>query len=324
MSRMASVSPDPSVTRPMGLHAAGSSEPGGRPSIGTHTTAATTTMPTRSRKEQPVAVSTAHVSSPAVPTLFSTEVADRLTADHITCLAAGSVGSVRIRKFFNSGQCLEIMRALETYEMGNYDEQLVQPRIAKLGPAAYDFYGDGKLHDEYWEHAVQSTRVRSGLLDGNDPLAAAAKVLAQAWDDEVRPATSGGRDMFAGMIREINNGARMHFDEVIREFVGVLDQSPIAQIAFNCHLSTPFKGGEAVVYRRRWSPRDESQRDGYGYDRALVEGEPSAIVRADLGDAVLFDPRNYHLVEPVEGGGRRLTLSFFIGVTGRGPLCLWS
>ncbi|GGO95583.1 2OG-Fe(II)-dependent halogenase WelO5 family protein [Wenjunlia tyrosinilytica] len=269
-------------------------------------------------------MSTAHVSSPAIPTLFSTEVADRLTADHITSLAAGSVGSVRIRNFFDSDQCVEVMRALETCEMGTYDEQLVQPRIAKLGPAAYDFYGDGKLHDAYWEHAEQSTRVRSRLLNGSDPLDIAAKTLAEVWGDEVRPATSGGRDMFAGMIREINNGARMHFDEVIREFGGVMDQSPIAQIAFNCHLSTPFKGGEAVAYRRRWRPRDEDQRDGYGYDRALVEGEPAAIIRADLGDAVLFDPRNYHLVEPVEGGGRRVTLSFFIGITGRGPLCLWS
>lgn len=264
------------------------------------------------------------VAAPAIPTLFDTEVADELTAEHLTRLAAGSVGSVRIKDFFSVEQCLSIMQSLESFELSSYDEQLVQPRIVKLGPAAYDFYGDGRLHGEYWEHAGQSATARRGLLEGGDPLEIAAELLQQAWGGEVRLATSGGREMFAGMVREINNGARMHFDEVIREFNGVLDQQPVAQIAFNCHLSTGLEGGEAVAYRRRWRPTDENHRDGYGYQQSLVADEPFCSVRADLGDAVLFDPRNYHLVRPVHGGGRRVTLSFFIGITARGPLLLWS
>jgi hypothetical protein len=264
------------------------------------------------------------VKAPGLPVLFETETTDQLTADHLTRLAAGSVGSIVVKDFFSVDQCIELMESLQTCEMGSYDEQLVQPRIAKLGPAAYDFYGEGRLRDEYWEHAEQSARSRSQLLYGKDPLGVALDLIRQAWGEAVLPASSGGRDLFAGMIREINQGARMHFDEVIREFNGVLDQQPIAQLAFNCHLSTAVEGGEAVAYRRRWSPRDERHRDGYGYDPALVADEPSVSVRAGLGDAVFFDPRNYHLVRPVHGGGRRVTLSFFIGVTARGPLFVWS
>jgi hypothetical protein len=33
----------------------------------------------------------------------------------------------------------------------------------------------------------------------------------------------GGRPLFAGMIREFAGGARIHFDEVVREFPGVFD-----------------------------------------------------------------------------------------------------
>ncbi|MEZ0070335.1 hypothetical protein ABIA32_006388 [Streptacidiphilus sp. MAP12-20] len=264
------------------------------------------------------------VSAPSVPVLFASETADRLTADHLTRLAAGSVGSVLVKDFFSVDQCIEVMQSLQTCEMGSYDEQLVQPRIAKLGPAAYDFYGDGGLREDYWEHAEQSARSRSRLLHGSDPLDAALDLIREAWGEAVLPASSGGREMFVGMIREINQGARMHFDEVIREFNGILDQQPVAQLAFNCHLSTAVDGGEAVAYRRRWSPRDEEHRDGYGYDPALVAEEPSVSVRASLGDAVFFDPRNYHLVRPAQGGGRRVTLSFFVGVTARGPLIVWS
>ena len=130
--------------------------------------------------------------------------------------------------------------------------------------------------------------------------------------------------MFGGIIREINAGARMHFDEIVREMPGTLDELPIAQLAFNCHLSEPGRGGESVVFRRRWQPSDEEHRDGYGYDPALAAGRPRVEVRAGLGDAVFFDPRNYHLVRPLEGPGRRTTLSFFIGLTGRGSCIIWS
>lgn len=38
------------------------------------------------------------------------------------------------------------------------------------------------------------------------------------------------------MIREINEGARIHFDEIERELPNGLDDTPVAQLAFNCHL----------------------------------------------------------------------------------------
>ncbi|WP_214103840.1 2OG-Fe(II)-dependent halogenase WelO5 family protein [Acrocarpospora catenulata] len=256
--------------------------------------------------------------------LFGTEVTDRLEPQHILRLSAGVVAAVRVRDFFTRHQCQEVMRALEGCEMGSYDERFVQPRVAKLGPAAYDYYGNNGLTAEYWDYGDRSAKARATLLHGEDPLDLAADRLREGWHDDVRRATSGGRPMFAGMIREINQGARMHFDEVVREFPGLLDEIPVCQLAFNCFLSMPEGGGESVVFRRRWRPSDEGHRDGYGYDSALAEDQPVAEVRAELGDGVLFDPRNYHLVRPNAGSGRRVTLSFFIGITTRGPLHIWS
>ena len=259
-----------------------------------------------------------------VYTLFDSEEAERLDAGHITRLAAGVLGAVRIPSLFTAAQCTAIMRGLKTCEMSSYDEHLVNPRISKLGPAAYDFYGLRRLQDEYWAHAEAATAARSKLLEGNDPLALAVQWLQQAWGSEVRAATSEGTAMFAGMIREINAGARIHFDELAREFSGTIDELPISQLAFNCHLATPASGGEAVVYRRRWQPSDESHRDGYGYARSLVAGQPRAAVTARTGDVTMFDSRNYHEVKPNAGAGRRVTLSFFVGISGRGHLLIWS
>lgn len=270
---------------------------------------------------------TENVSSAAgspVYTLFEVEEPESLGADHLSRLAAGVLGAVRVRSFFTPEQCRDVVEALADCEMGSYDEQQVEPRIAKLGPTAYDFYADHVLHEQYWLEAKQAAKNRSGLLRGVDPMTVAIETLARVWGGPVRPATSKGQEMFAGIIREINAGARMHFDEIVREMLGALDEVPVAQLAFNCHLAVPGEGGEGVVFRRRWRPSDELHRDGYGYDPALTLDEPRVEVQADVGDAVFFDPRNYHLVKPILGGGRRTTLSFFIGMTGHGKLILWS
>jgi hypothetical protein len=256
--------------------------------------------------------------------MFGVNECIQLNRDHLTKLAAGLVAAVRVRSFFSAEECTVIAEALKTVPLGSYDEELVQPRIAKLGPTAYDYYGDGGLRSEYWAEADQATRARSMLLDGQDPLHLAVERLQKGWTGEVVPATVGGRPLFAGLIREINDGTRMHFDDIAREMPGALDDIPIAQLAFNCHLTMPPTGGDTQVYRRRWSPEDEDHRDGYGYDHTLTQDVPSVKVRAEVGDAVLFDPRNYHTVYATGGTGRRITLSFFIGLMSSGILTVWS
>ena len=79
-----------------------------------------------------------------------------------------------------------------------------------------------------------------------------------------------------------------------------------------------------LMLDRDHHPADEIHRDGYGYDEKVVENEPVAVVRPDAGDAVIFDSRNLHAVDEIGGAGRRVSLSFFLGASGRGPLQIWS
>ena len=262
-------------------------------------------------------------SSP-IYTLFDVETTDRLTRDHILRLAVGVVGAVLIKNFSARQDCYDVMESLETCELGAYDEQLISPRIAKLGPAAYDFYGAHRLDERYWQHAADAVRTRAALLRGGDPMDLALARLREAWGGEVEPALSSGRPMFAGMIREISHGAKIHFDEITREFPGTLDETPASFLTLNWYLAMPAGGGETSVFKHRWRPADEQYRDSYGYLETAVAGEPVATLRPEVGDAAIFDTRNLHVVRPVSGEGRRVSLSFFLGITGRGPLQIWS
>ena len=257
-----------------------------------------------------------------VHTLFDVRVSDALTYRDLVDVASGATACLRVREFFSVEYCEEVLDRLATCELGSYDETVVVPRIAKLGPAAYDYYFEDGLSEDYWDHAAQSHETRRGLVR-DDPLDLATRAIRTVWPGGVTAATVDGRPIFAGMLREINSGARIHFDEVVREFPGVLDEPPIVQLAFNCHLAMPESGGEATVFRKRWCPDDELHRDGYGYAYSLVANEPAQSVRPSVGDAVIFDPRNYHRVEP-SSQGRRITLSFFLGITAVGRMIMWS
>lgn len=138
-----------------------------------------------------------NVASTATPvyTLFDSVVTDALDRDILARIGAGALAGARVPNFFTAEQCAAIMKALETCEMGSYDEQLVQPRIAKLGPATYDFYGHAELPPAYWEHAAESEKSRSGLLYGNDPLDEATGKLEKVWGGPITRATSKGRPL---------------------------------------------------------------------------------------------------------------------------------
>jgi hypothetical protein len=257
-------------------------------------------------------------------TLFEAETVTELRRDHLTRLASGVLGAVLVKGFAHSGQCAQIMHGLENHPLGSYDPEVVYPPVAKLGPAAYDFYGAYELNDQYWEFVDRAVAIRRTLLGGGDPLVPTVGKLRAAWGAEVQPATANGRPLFAGMVRETTTGMKMHFDEIVRELPGAIDAPPISQLAFNLYISMPEGGGDTRVYRRRWRPADEGHRDGYGWSEQMVADEPYAQVRPETGDAVIFDPRNYHAVRPNVGAGRRVSLSFFLGVTGSGPLNFWS
>ena len=257
-------------------------------------------------------------------TLFDAETTGNLTRDHIMKLAVGVTGAVLIKNFSARQDCDDIMAALETCELGAYDEQVITPRIAKLGPAVNDLYSSGKLNEQYWEHCAQALRTRSTLLRGTDPMDLAVSRLREAWGGEVELARTGGKPMYAGLIREMTQGSRIHFDEITREYPGTLDEIPASFLTFNWYLAMPAGGGETSVFRRRWRPADEQYQDGYGYLDAVVAGEPAATMAPEVGDAAIFDARNMHIVRPGVGPGRRVTVSFFLGITGRGPLEIWS
>jgi len=256
--------------------------------------------------------------------MFGPAEADRLAAYHLVRLAAGTLATVRVPGFLPAEVCRDVAAVLDSVPMDICDPRRVNPPIARLGPVLNDHRRDGALNASYWPQVdlARQTWRDTGLAP--DPLRLCLDAFGVAWGGDIVSATIGGRAAFAGTIREINGGAHVHYDEVVREFPdGLFDQAVVAQLAFNAYLSVPASGGQTTIWRRCWQPADETARLGYGYRPEVVAGVQSVTVTPATGDGLIFNPRHYHAVAP-SVAGRRITLGFFLAITATGQLIVWS
>ncbi len=247
-----------------------------------------------------------------------------LTRSHLLRLLAGTVGAIRIPGAIPGGLCDAFMRRLDPSLFTSYSAERYEFPVQRVGPALNEFNTERTVPEGYWARAREALSYWDSLESPHDVRATVIQLLSSAWRDEVRPATVGQRQLFWGIVREMNDGALAHWDDVVREYSDELfDDPPIVQLALNCFVSTPREGGETTVWRKRWDPADDIYRRSVCYDHDVVTARPFVSIKPHLGDIMIFDSRNYHAVQE-SSNGRRVSISIFIGLTGRGHLLVWS
>ncbi|MER5210245.1 proline hydroxylase [Streptomyces sp. NPDC002838] len=267
------------------------------------------------------------VGSPTAPhdSFFHVTTSSTFTRGDIIDLAAGRCAAVRVPEFVPRAVCEEILHALESAPFDSYGRQRVQPPVMRFGVGVSDHRAKGAVADEYWPAVEAGRRAWQGLGLPYDPFEKCREALAVDWPGTVAVGRRGGREMAPGVAREPNDGFQVHFDDALREFEGdLLDAPLVAQFAFNLYLSVPEVGGETVIWRHRWHPRDEAFRlpRSYGYAEAVVSDAESVEIKPAVAEALLLDPRNFHAVRAGRGA-RRIALGFSMGLTATGELLTW-
>lgn len=245
--------------------------------------------------------------------------------DQIADLAAGRSAAIRVPDVIPRSMCDETLRALTAVRFEAYEVERVYPPVLRYGVGVSDHRRGNEIADSYWDALGEHTRAWDRLGLSFDPFAACRAALAADWPQGVAIGRHHDRMMGAGVAREPDNGFQVHYDDALREFTGnLLDANLVAQFAFNLYLTVPAHGGETVVWRHRWNPADEAYRlpNSYGFAEDVVGGAESFEIKPVVGEALLFDPRNFHAVRP-SLDGRRIALGFSVGMTDRGELWAW-
>jgi hypothetical protein len=221
--------------------------------------------------------------------------------------------------------CDLLMAALSAVQFDSYGRKRVYPPVMRFGVGVSDHRREGKVADTYWPAIEKSNNEWSDLGLPFDPFSLCRQAIGAHWPRPVRVGSIGGREMGGGVAREPNGGFIVHYDDAIREFAGnLMDANLVAQFAFNLYLSVPEAGGETVIWRHRWQPSDERYRlhGSYGYAEEVVGGAESFELKPAVGEALLFDPRNFHAVSPSRDS-RRIALGFSVGFADTGELLTW-
>lgn len=262
---------------------------------------------------------------PSHDPFFTAVTAEAFTRELLADLAAARCVAVQVPGFLPPDECAGILRALERTRFVSYGAERVSPVVMRFGVGVSDHRRDGVVDDAYWDALELSRRAWDDLALPYDPFERCRDHLATHWPQGVAVGRRGGREMGAGVAREPNYGFQVHFDDARREFAGnLLDAPVVAQFAFNLYLSVPTAGGETVMWRHRWEPRDEAHRlpGSYGYDQAVVGDAESLEITPSVGTALLINSRFFHAVRAGRGA-RRIALGFSVGMADTGRLMTW-
>lgn len=250
---------------------------------------------------------------------------DTLDNGHLDALFTNRIAAVRIPDVISRADCERSVASMYDHGFTYYQE--VDPPVGKIGITLIENLGEPQA---YFDAAPAAKHVRRGIFStGQDPVDAVLRTLGAATDrgSRVRVATDAAvSEYFAGVIRLMAGGARIHSDWAPRDAAGWTVANINAQLAWNIYYSLPDNGGQTIVYQQPWTTALEqfANSDGYGYSESAVSSAVQCVIRPRVGELVIFNPRNMHSVVESTGATGRISVSSFIGRDPRGDLILWS
>lgn len=245
-----------------------------------------------------------------------------LSRSNLNSLLSNEIGTIRIKNFASLDECESLLSAISDEDVDFY--QNVDPPIGRIGITQFEANKHNK--DWYFENAHRQAAVRNKLFSKSfDPLNRLMKIINALCGFDVGIASEDDYgEYYAGLVREISQSARLHADFAPLDAPGWSIGNVDSQLTWNLFVKAPKVGGECVVYNRLWCQQDEQLKSDahYGYPHNIVSRCESKVIKPEVGELVLFNPRNFH--EVMLASDSRFTVSSFVGKNPEGNLVFWS
>ena len=129
-------------------------------------------------------------------------------------------------------------------------------------------------------------------------------------------------------IRRHEKGKKvpLHKDNVTYEGVEYNVSKIDNQISCILHLQETEKGGNLLIYNKKWEKKFEEFREiEFGYNSILTKNIEVNTVEAKIGDLVIINPNYLHEITKIQGNTDRITLGMFFGIQNKSKkICSWA
>ncbi|MFN3232241.1 MAG: hypothetical protein ACE363_08805 [Alphaproteobacteria bacterium] len=237
-------------------------------------------------------------------------------------LLDNNIAAIRVPHFLSSTACEESREVLSKLPDWSFYEGGTPP-LGRLGITQYEHFG---AKQEYLSKAASEMVARDRNLQNlQDPLEKLLSSLNQVWPNGATIASEAGQTYFAGVFRRGTTGT-IHADWAPRDAAGWSIADIRAQLGWNVYYELPQKGGNLVVYNRLWTPDVEihARQRFNDYDPKVFDDLQCVEIELRVGDLVLFNARNAHMVTNSPNGDQRLSVGSFVGEMPDQQLVFWS
>ena len=245
-----------------------------------------------------------------------------LTTESLRMLLENRIPLIRLKEFATPQECEMLVAQAELFNFDCY--QNVHPKIERIGITVFEYNRTSKA--AYFQAVERTTKLRNCIMAASfNPLERLMVKIRECTGATVRIASEPlYGSYYAGLIRKIEQGTQLHIDYAPLEQSKWEIGTVIYQLSWNLYLKfSPSNHGQTRIYDRQWQPGDEQYKlDSYGYGDTVIADADAIAFQPYVGDVFIFNTRNYHTVEPMDG--QRVTFTSAIGLLPNGEIILWS
>lgn len=262
----------------------------------------------------------------AVDTWKHSDAAEMSPAN-LLALINNEIPAISIPNFATETECDEFSQAvLNSPDLQSYS---VEIPTHYLGIVVYEYrQGEGKK-DEFFQKAPKATAALDAVFAKSfDPVTRFLSIVNENFEGSAKVAHEPGYGDYCPTVSRVaSGGVHLHADYAPYNSPGWAIGDILAQITWNLYTRRPKSGGQTTVYNKPWTPTPgEDPARGLPNDDVLNEPNvESYTFEPNVGEVVMFNPRNPHIIAAGEGSnaGDRITIGSFMGVTRENDLIMW-
>ncbi len=245
--------------------------------------------------------------------------AHSLNRENVFKLLNNSIPFIRIPDFGTAAEASEMADRFLAFAVRSNSIK----SVTRLGISQYE-QGTVGSKDNYFGLVEEAcSNLEKACETTFNPVSKMMFLLRQHFNDVALLEEAGYGHYFAGVAKLRTGKTPIHSDFPLLGATDWAIADMIAQLSWNFYLRLPEAGGELRIWDKLWVPEDDQflVNQTYYHDDEVVSGIPYIQIRPRLGEAIIFNSRNYHTVLPTNN---RVAIGSWISLMPNETLRLWS